>query len=248
MSIRSSERKGQWEFRDPFFGRVIALGLVLSAGLLAGCAHDSGPPRWLEHPGRGWQASRYVTGVGSGEDPEAAAAAARAEIARQTKGEREGIEIARTYVAKKPRVHWALAVLDRPALIARLGEQIAAADEQRATRAESAKAESPEQAVITILDAIALTREREALRTRIARLEGAPPPGDPPPTRESLDAQLASVKRSLAISAEAYEMDPESGELGAPLDSIRRSLARQILAKGFSLPAEGEWGDGGTAA
>lgn len=226
---------------------VNGLLIGLAAALVAGCAHRSGPPNWIEHPGRAWPAAQYVTGVGQGDDPEAAATAARAEIARQTKGESEGIEIARTYVAKQPTVYWALAVLDRPALIAHLAEQIAAADEKRAAEAESAKGEAPEKAVALLLDAIALSREREALRMRIAHLEGTPPPSDTPPTRAALDEQLAGVKHSLAIAVEAYEMDLESGEVGAPLDVVRRALTRQVLAKGFALPVEGEWGDSAPA-
>lgn len=222
---------------------VRGLLIGLTAALLAGCAHDSGLPSWIEDPGRSWPAPRYVTGIGQGEDPEAASVAARAEIARKTKGELEGIEIARTHVSSKPTVHWALAVLDRPALIARLGEQIADADQRRAAAAERAKAEAPEKAVATLLEAVALTRQREQLRTRIAHLEGTPPPSDTPPSRAALDEQLAGVKHALTIAVEAYEMDPESGEIGAPLDAVRRALAQQVLAKGFSLPVESEWGD-----
>ncbi|MFO0690662.1 MAG: hypothetical protein U0900_18315 [Myxococcota bacterium] len=222
---------------------ALLLALATGAALLASCAHDAGPPSWIEHPGRRWPEPRYVTGVGQGADPDAAESAARAAVARKTKGEQEGVEIARTWVAKSPRVHWALAVLDRPALIARLGDRIAEIDPQRAAAAESAKAEPPEKAIVTLLGVLDLTRQREALRTRIARLEGSPPPADAPPSREALEAQLAGVKHALPIEVEAYEMDPESGELGAPLDPVRRALARQVLAKGFPLPADGEWGD-----
>ncbi|MBK7948107.1 MAG: hypothetical protein IPK00_05080 [Deltaproteobacteria bacterium] len=229
----------RWPARTLETGRSIALVAVL----LAACAHDAEPPRWIEHPGRGWPAARFVTGVGQGENPEAAATAARAEIARKTKGEHEGIEIARTWVAKKPRIHWALAVLDRPALIARLGDQIAENDRARTAAAERAEAEAPETAVLTLLEAIDLSREREGLRVRIARLEGTPPTSDVPPSRADLDLQLAGVKRTLTIAVAAFEMDPDSGEIGAPLDAVRRALAQQVLAKGFSLPVEGEWGE-----
>lgn len=225
----------------------VLIGLVAGLFMVMGCAHDSGPPSWIEHPGRNWPADRYVTAVGQGDEPEAAATAARAEIARKTKGEREGVEIARTYRTRKPKIHFALAVLDRPALIARIAEQIAQADEKRAADAESAKSEPPEKAITTLLDAIALARQREALRTRIAHLEGTPPPSETPPTRATLDEQLVGVKHALTIAVEAYEMDPESGEVGQPLDAVRRALAGQVLAKRFSLPVEGEWGDSAPA-
>jgi hypothetical protein len=184
-----------------------------------------------------------VTGVGQGADPEAAAEAARAEVASKARGETEGVEIVRRYVAKKPKVHWALAVLDRPALIARLAERIAEDEQQIAAAAESARNTAPEKAIVDLLGAIALTRQRAELRTRIAHLEGTPPPAETTPSRPQLDAQLAAAKRMLAIDVEATEMDPESGTPGPPIDAIRRALAQQVLAKGFSLPPESDWGD-----
>ncbi|MEZ4331051.1 MAG: hypothetical protein R3F35_04835 [Myxococcota bacterium] len=208
-----------------------------------GCSNGSGPPNWIEHPHRQFSEKRYVTGVGQGPDRPAADEAARAEIARRTAGETEGIEIARRWRAKAPRVHWALAVLDRPALVARLTERIAQTDQQLATVSTEPTDARPPQRIANALSAIALIQQRDALRDRIAHLEGDPPSPETSPSRNELEARLSAAKQAFAIAVEAYEMDPISGAPGETLDSARRALAQQVLARGFALPPESEWGD-----
>ncbi len=224
---------------------VGARGMVLAVALIAaGCAGTPDAPKWLTggEP-HDYPQKQYVSGVGSGGDPDAAASAARAEIARKTKGESEGVEIAKTYVAKTPPAHWALAVLDRPALLARLTEEIGATEQQLSQALAASSNASPEEALDPMLGAIMLAQRRDALLTRIVNLGGTPPASEASHSRAALDLQLASIKRALAIDVQAYEMDSQSGMMGAPLDEVRRALAQQVLAKGFALPAESDWGD-----
>ena len=216
---------------------------ALLALLVLGCSGGAGPPNWIEHPQRRFPEPRFVTGVGQGPVRPAADEAARAEVTRRTGGEREGIEIARRWRAKEPRVHWALAVLDRPALVARLIERIERTDQQLAAFSAEATDAPPPERIAGALAGIALIRERDALRDRIARLEGDPPSPETTPSRSELEARLSAAKQAFTIAVEAYEMDPISGALGQTLDRVRRALVQQVLDRGFALPPESEWGD-----
>lgn len=229
--------------RDPSRLPTASAAMLLLIALA--CAGDSGPPQWIEDPHGPFPEARYVVGVGQGPHREDAAEAARAEIARQTRGEREGIVIERRWTAKTPRVHWALAVLDRPALVDRLAERIAESDERLAAEATAAAATdlAPSEALDGLLAAFALLRERDALRERIAILDGTPPPPETTPSREALAERLAAVKQSLAIAVDAQEIEPSTGTPVAALDSVRRALAQQVLAEGFALAPERTWGD-----
>lgn len=242
-------------------GRGFAVGRSLFASLVAvgclACAGSSGPPRWIENPAKAYSPRQYVTGVGQGADPEAAADAARAEVARQTKGETESVEITKTYVeipkqrskSKKgssqsaAERHWALAVLDRPALAKRLTDRIQAGDEELGRKAALIASAPPDQAIGSILTALAVVSERDALRVRILNLgEEAPAPATTP-SREDLERALVDVKHKLVVEVEANEMDPATGEPGAPIDAIRRALSHEVLEKGFALAATSGWGD-----
>ena len=223
------------------FARVMILAIAVSA---AGCASSPESPKWLKgKQPHDYAEDRYVSGVGSGADPEAAASTARAEVARKTKGETEGVEIVKTHVAKKPRVHWALAVLDRPALLARLAEEVATAEQQLSEALGATTNVPPEQALGSMLGAIACAQRRDALLARIANLGGTPPAGEAAHSRTTLEDQLAAIKHALSIDVQAFEMDSQSGMTGAALDGVRRALAQQVLAKGFGLPPESGWGD-----
>lgn len=238
-SLPRSRRRGRGPSR--LMTSVAAVALLLALA----CAGDSGPPHWIEHPHRKFPEERYTTGVGQGANREAAAEAARAEIARQTEGETEGVEISRHWTAKQPRVHWALATLDRPALVERLAKRIGEGEEQLAAAAESAAEKDlpPSQALERLLAAFELIHERDVLRRRIQVLDGTPPPPETTPSRGELEGRLAAVKRLLPIAVEAQETDTSTGSPIAPLDVARRALAQQVLAKGFALAPESEWGD-----
>lgn len=241
-------------------GLRFVIAAIFAVGGLA-CAGPSGPPRWIEDPAKAYSPEQYVSGVGQGASPEAAADAARAEVKRQAKGETESIEIVKTYVEtpkhdtkqKKGRPeavgerHWALAVLDRPALSKRLGERIQSGDEELGRKAAVAASAPPDQAIGPLLTALGLLEERDALRARIVNLGGATPASTPTttptPSREELERQLVEVKHKLVVEVEAHEMDPATGEPGAVIDAIRRALAHVVLEKGFALSASSGWGD-----
>lgn len=222
-------------------GRSIVLAIVAVA---AACASPPDAPKWLKGGApHDYPEDRYVSGVGFGAEPETASSAARAEVARKTKGETEGVEIVKRHVAaEEPPVHWALAVLDRPALLATLTEEVDEAEQQLADELAAISDAPPEIAIAPMLGAIAVAQRRDALLTRIAHLGGTAPPLESERSRTALDSQLAAIKHALAIDVEAYEMDSRSGMPGEPLDEVRRALAQQVLAKGFALPAESDWG------
>ena len=223
-------------------GRSFVLAI---AAVVAACAGPPDAPKWLKGgTPHDYPEDRYVSGVGSGAEPEAAASAARAEVARKTKGESEGVEIVKTHVgAGEPPVHWALAILDRPALLEHLREELGGAEQQLVDQLETISDAPPEMALGPMLGAIAVAQRRDALLTRIANLGGTPPALESAHSRAALDQQLAAIKHVLAIDVEAYEMDSKSGMTGEPLDGVRRALAQQVLAKGFALPAESDWGE-----
>ncbi len=227
-----------------------AVRVVVLAGIAACAAHCASPPEapgWLKGAPQGYPEDQYVWGVGAGVNAESAASAARAEIGRKTKGEAEGVRIAETWVDEKPTVYWALAVLDRTALIARLGEEVAASETQLSQLLETAEGAPPGDALEAVVRTIELTPRRDALLLRIVNLGGTPPAFDPLHERAALEKRLASIKRSLVIDVQAYEMDSKTGAIGDPLDEIRRVLAQQVLEKGFRMALDDDWGGGSPA-
>jgi len=224
--------------------------LLVLAGVAACAAHCASPPEapgWLRGAPQGYPEDQYVWGVGAGADAEGAASAARAEIGRKTKGETEGVRIAETWIDEKPTVHWALAVLDRTALIARLTEEVAKSEAQLSQLLETAEGAPPGEALEPVIRTIELTPRRDALLLRIANLGGTPPSFDGAHERAALEERLAALKHSLSIDVQAYEMDSKTGAIGDPLDEIRRALAQQVLEKGFRVDVESDWGRGSPA-
>lgn len=225
--------------------KAVAWGMVSLVALQAvACAGSRDAPKWLSggEP-HDYPEKRYVSGVGSGGDPDAAAASARAEVERKTQGEREGVTIAKTHVAKTSHEYWALAVLDRPRLLSRLTEEVGQLEQQISENILAVESATPEEALAPMLGAIALGQRRDSLLTRIAHLGGTPAESAVSLSRAALDLRLAAIKHALSIDVQAYEMDSQSGMAGSNLDGIRRALAQQVLAKGFALPAENDWGD-----
>lgn len=78
---------------------VVAMLVVLAAGLAAGCGHDA-RPAWVDQPGLARPGVLYLTAVGAGASRDEAADAAVARIAQQLSVDVEARETARsTYVA-----------------------------------------------------------------------------------------------------------------------------------------------------
>ncbi len=223
-----------------FFRSVMALGLA--AGL-ASCATGTDAPRWVQGKSpRDFPEEQYTWGVGSGAQPHEAAAAAIAEVARKTSGEREGAQIERTWIDESGKVHWALAVLDRTTAIERLAGELAATD---ATLAETLSTLDqnalPSATFMVLLRAVELAAAREGLATRIGRLGGQSVPGDPTRTRAKLEEQLAAFRHTLTIDVEASEMDSKTGLLGDPLEEVRVAMAQEVLGRGFRIASPGDW-------
>jgi len=217
--------------------------LALFTALLAGCAHPPQAPDWIRNPDKGYPADRYTVGLGAGADAERAANNARAQIVRATQGETEGIEIAETWIDPEPQTHWALAVLDRQALVARLQEELSALESQRNEVMSAAEGGPPERALSAVVQALDLTASIDSIGVRIAHLEGQKAESPPEASkRAAFEARLAEIKRSLPIEIEANEMDPKTGDPGDPLDELRRALAQQVIALGFPVAETGGWG------
>ncbi len=222
------------------FQWAVVLGL---ASGLASCATGPDAPRWVQgKPPKSFPDRQYTWGVGSGAQPDEAAAAAVAEVARKTSGEREGAQVERTWVDEQAKVHWALAVLDRTAEIERFKGELAATDARLAeTLAPLDPDASPSASFGVLLRAVELATAREALATRIVRLGGEAPPSDPTRTRAELEEQLASLRHSLTIDVEAWETDSKSGLLGDPLEEIRVAMAQAVLGRGFRIQSSEGW-------
>lgn len=227
--------------RSPFARRGPIAALAVLAALAAGCAGPE-PPQWVSGSPDGYPRDRYVVGVGSGPDAEQAAARARDEVARQTNGELEGVRVAETWVDEDEGEHFALAVLDRAALLDAIADELLAVEREMTAKLAEADAAPPAGALRAVLDAMALAPRRAALIARIANLGAPAPPADPALSRSGLETRLAAVKRELPIEIEAYEMDSKTGAIGEPLDEVRRALAQKVLALGFPLSDRSEWG------
>ncbi len=222
------------------FRWAVVLG---SAFVVAACASEPDAPRWVGgKPPKDYSADQYAWGVGSDARAEAAATKAVAEVARKTSGESEGAQVERTWIDEDRKVHWALAVLDRPAQVERLeGEWVAADAQLAATLASAEKDALPSRAFVDVLRAIELAATRDALAARIGRLGGTRPSIDPARDRARLDEQLASLKHSLTIDVEASEMDSKTGMVGDPLEEVRLALSQEVIARGFRIGSPGDW-------
>lgn len=219
---------------------VMVLGL---ASGLASCATGPDVPHWVQGKPHGdFPEEQYTSGVGSGAQAEAAAEAAVAEVARKTSGEREGAKIERTWIDEKGKVHWALAVLDRTAEIERLAGELAATDARLAeTLATIDPNGSSSATFMVVLRAVELAAAREGLATRIVHLGGKAPPSDPARTRATLEDQLASLRHTITIDVEAWEMDSKTGMLGDPLEEVRVAMAQEVLGRGFRIASPEDW-------
>jgi hypothetical protein len=222
---------------------VPAALLTVAAFWAAGCASPPAPPQWIEGAPQGYPEDRYVWAVGAGADAASAASEARSELARKTNGETEGARIAETWTDEEKDRAWALAVLDRAALLAQLDDELANVEEQISEILESCEGAPPEQSLPELIRAIELTPRREDLRGRIERLGGPSPATEPSHERAHLEQRLAATRHRLAIDVEAFEMDSKSGAIGDPLDEVRRELAKKVLELGFRLGQEDDWGD-----
>ncbi len=223
-----------------FFRWAFVLGSVL---VLAACASGPDAPRWVKgKPPKDFPEQQYTWGVGSAEGAEAAATAAVAEVARKTSGESEGATIERTWVDGKRNAHWALAILDRTASIERLkGEWTATDASLSETLATLDQGASPSATFGVVLRAIELAAARDALAVRIGRLGGEAPASDPARTRAVLDEKLASLKHSLTIDVEAWEMDTKTGMVGDPLEEVRLAMSQVVIGRGFRIGSPGDW-------
>jgi len=223
-------------------GFVWFLALSALVASLAGCAGGPDAPSWVKGKPKGYPAKHYTWGVASGVDASRAADAAIAELGRKSGGETESATIERTWLDERKRVHWALAVLDRTALAQRLQTDWAAADAETAQLlASDVEGAPPSQVLPAVVRAIERASVRDALGARIGRLTGTPPPVDPSRERARLDERLAAFKRATAIDVEAWEMDPQTGSLGEPLEQIRTALAQAVLARGFRVASHDDW-------
>jgi hypothetical protein len=222
--------------------RLLATALWAGALWVASCASPPAPPQWISEAPQGYPPDHYVVGVGSGQTAEEAASRARAEIARKTSGESESVRIAEAWIDEESNVHWALAVLDRTALLDGLSAELAAVEKPMTESLAEADSAPPERALPAVLRAISFAPRRAALLARIANLGGPPSPGEPDLDRARLEERLTELKRLLPIEVEAFEMDSKTGRIGEPLDEVRRAVAQKVIELGFPVGVQNAWG------
>jgi len=218
--------------------------LGLAALVLVACVSGPNEPEWLHGRPAAYQDERWVVGVAAAVSPRHAAREAMADIAGQTGGETEGASVVDTWIDPDHDLHWALAVMDRVPLRDEAVERLGKVERQLAGLLTHSNAATPAQALPDVVGALTLLRERAALRTRIAKLGGPPAPDENEVAAEldALERRLAEIKRKLTIEITSYEMDPRSGEIGDPIDQLRRALAEQATGLGFNVRTAAGWG------
>lgn len=220
--------------------RVRSMWFVAVLGIV-GCA-SAPAPEWLEGRHEGFPEDRWVVSVGAGPNDTEAAAQAREKITLDTQGESEGIGIAETWTDTTSGTHWAMAVLDRKALLDRLSSTRTAIDEELSATLARAAGAPPDQALAALTKARGLLATRDALHERLAHLGDRLPAADPDVAE--VERRLASTRKRLPIEIESYEMHPTTGETADPIDGMRRALAQEVIDLGFPVSdANIGWGD-----
>ena len=221
---------------------------VVLAALALGiaCASAPEPPDWLGGSSPRYPTSRFTTGVGAAASPSQAAEEAAASVARQLDGESEGTRVAETWRDPSTQLHWALAVLDRPAAVERLASGLAEVQQGLRAALRNAETAPAAEALTPLARALDSLAERDGLRARIVLLGGTPAPDDATAAGEAarLRERLAELKSALRIEVDAFEIDPRSGEPGDRLDEARRALTKRVLDLGFAVETgEAAWGN-----
>ena len=221
---------------------LLSIGLAV---LLAGCAAPPPAPDWIAGTPHAYPEARWLVGRGSGAQADTAAAAALAKIAQQTTEDAGEAVIAETWVDAETGTHWALAVLDREPIRARLAAALADVEKQEGAVLARADDAEPARVLPLLNEAVQLDARRQGLRERLEQLAGPGAAGTSKlPDRARLEQRLADTRRALPIEVGAWEMDSKTGEIQGPLDEVRRALAQKVIALGFSV-SDGNvrWGD-----
>lgn len=224
--------------------RLFRISVVLLLGLVCACASTPPAPDWVNDSPDRYPAERFFRGISSDKNPEAAAQLALESVSQQTQGE-AGAEIVETWFDEENELHWAIAVLERQPLFARLASERARLDEEIAAAVLAGQSDAPEQALPLLAKAAALIPARDQLIERIAFLGGAanPSEGSIEAQNRALSDTLREVKKALRIEVTAFETDGRTGEPGLPLERNRRALMQKVVGQGFTPGSSDEgWG------